>query len=60
MFGKRKKIRLLFKSGQTIDVTVDKLTVKYNASELREMSWTDMRPCPLFLDLHQIAAVFEL
>jgi hypothetical protein len=60
MFEKRKKVRLLLKSGQTIDVTVDKLSVKFNQSELRELSWTDMRPRALFLDLGQVVAVFEL
>jgi len=60
MFGKRKKIRLLFKSGQTIEVTVAKLVVTRKESEMLRMEWTDMRPRPLFLDIDQIVAVFEL
>jgi hypothetical protein len=41
-------------------VTVRELKVTHRESELLRLDWTDMRPQPLYLDLNQVAAVFEL
>jgi hypothetical protein len=62
MFRKGNKIRLIFKSGRVEDVRVDKLEVerRNGRSELIGMTWTNMRPRPLYLDVSELVAVFEL
>ncbi len=58
--GKKKRIRLLFRSGQAVDVTVEKLTVTRNGSRITQLEWTDMEPRPLHLNIDQLDALFEL
>jgi hypothetical protein len=62
MFRKGRKVRLIFKSGHVEDVRVDKLEVEMRngRSELIGMTWTNMRPRPLYLDVSELVAVFEL
>ena len=62
MFRKGRKVRLIFKSGHVEDVRVDKLEVEMRngKSELIGMTWTNMRPRPLYLDVSELVAVFEL
>ncbi len=62
MFGKSSRIRLVFKSGLTMDVRVDKLEVQKRdgGSELVGITWTNMRPRPMYLDISELVAVFEL
>lgn len=61
MFGKsKKKIRLVFKSGRVEDVCVDKLKVETRDGSMVRLTWTNMRPRPLFLNIEDLVAVFEL
>ena len=59
MFKKRKKVRLVFKTGQIINVTVSKLTATFQGSGLIKLEWVDMRPNPIYIDIDQVAAIFE-
>lgn len=57
---KKIKIRLVFKSGRVEDVWVETLKVKTMGGRISEMTWTDMRPRPLYLSCDDISAVLVL
>jgi hypothetical protein len=60
MFGKSKKVRLIFKSGRVEDVRVDSLKVETREGNMVRLTWTNMQPRPLFLNIEDLVAVFEL
>jgi len=58
----RKKIRILFKSGNSITLTVDSLSVKKSNIDNRiiELSWENMDPGLMYICLDSIEAILEL
>jgi len=57
---KKVKIRLVFKSGHVQDVWVETLKVKTNGGRLSEITWTNMRPRPLYISCDDLSAVLVL
>jgi len=58
----RKKIKILFKSGNSITVTVDELTVVKSTIDNRisELRWENMDPRLMYICLDNIEAILEL
>lgn len=58
--GKKPKVRILFKSGSSIDLEVDKFSVTKTYNDLTSASWENSKPRILFLSLSDVEGIFEL
>jgi hypothetical protein len=60
--GKRHKVRVLYKSGNSIEFECDDLNIEWDRSDNRvtSMTWKDPKPKPLMVGIHNIEAVYEL
>lgn len=54
------KIKILFKSGNSIDLKVEELEVVKSNGRISKLSWTDCKPDIMFISLEDIEAVFNL
>ena len=64
MFGsfvkdKRATVVIRYKSGKTITVRVEKITVTREGGSIAGISWTNMTPDPLFIGLDNIESVWQ-
>ena len=64
MFGsfekdKRAKVVIRYKSGKSITVRAEKITVTRNGGSITGISWTNMTPDPLFIGLDNIESVWQ-
>ncbi len=53
------KVKILFKSGNSITLEVDKFTATRTGSELTKLSWESPKPNIMFISLTDIEAIFE-
>lgn len=58
---RRDRVTVVYKSGAMIDLTCEslKVTVGRVENDLREVSWVDASPRPLYMGLDQVAAIWE-
>lgn len=56
----KSKVRLLFKSGAIVDLTVDEFELKFNGEQVTNLKWKGTKPNMMFISLPEIAAIFEL
>jgi len=60
MSDERAKALIVYKSGHTMEVRADKLKVTRAGGEIREISWENLSPNPIYIGLHDIESVWEL
>lgn len=58
--AKRHNVTIRYKSGNWVDVSVEKISVTKHThtGEITEFTWTAMKPRPMYLGLDQIESVF--
>ena len=54
------KIRLILKSGNSIDLDVEDISIEYSGSEITNLTWKRSIPDIIFVSLPYIEAIFEL
>jgi hypothetical protein len=60
MSDTKSKVRILFKSGTSIDLEVEEFEMKFNGEQVTSLKWKGTIPSLMFIALTEIAAVFEL
>lgn len=56
----KSKVRILFKSGNSIDLEVEELKVTSVGNTLTALSWSFSNPKIMYISLSDIEAVFEI
>ncbi len=54
------KVKILFKSGNFIELEVGELKLSCTGEKITKLSWTDSNPNMMFISLPEIEAVFEI
>ncbi len=52
-------IKIIYKSGATIDIVCDDITVSKRGSTLAKLEWENTHPRPLFVGIDDIAAIWD-
>jgi len=60
MFGRKHKIKVIYKSGAVQVIRCDTFSVKHAPGKITELSWENAKPTPLFIGVDEVAAVYEL
>lgn len=54
------KVRILFKSGNSIDLDAEKFSLEYTGEQVTSLKWKGTVPNMMFISLPDIEAIFEL
>ena len=54
------KVKILFKSGNSIELGVDEFKFSCTGEKITELSWTNSNPRMMFISLLEVEAVFEI
>lgn len=54
------KVRIIYKSGATIDVRCTSFTVRRAGGLIASVEWEDAKPKPMYLGVDDVAAVWQL
>ena len=56
----KSKVQILFKSGNSLTVEVDKLTTTHTGNALTKLAWESAEPNILYISLSDIEAILEV
>lgn len=57
---RKHKVRVIYKSGATIDVRCNGFKVRTKGGRITELEWSDLTPNPLHVGVDDIAAVWQV